>query len=511
VRSRVAPILTIVIGGALAAAFVAGAVVIVSSGSSSDAPVDDATEAARVEALRRDGRREEADRRARALLARVTDPAAASTVVRILARGGCDRLTTTLTMLDHRARGPRALEDKVFLGLVEDALAASDCRGGVESPGVPTTGVAGPIARERAAARTNARLEALASADPVPIVRRRRAAALAEAGDASRAIDELRELLATDDHPSTRLRLGELLVHNGRADEAARVVAPLDGDDARSIRIIALAQLGRGPELARELAAAPADERLPLARLAVLRSSDPEFLARGVDPVETAGAAELLTAIAERLEAVSGADEAAPAYRRAVQASPRDAGLRDALAQMLAETSDVEGAIAAWDEAAALAPATDAYRLAPIQLLAERKRVDDARARARAIAQAARESRDADRLAFASIAAGQAQDRAAAVALAKEAQAARPDDGRLAFALAERLEEAGRIDEAIDAWVRLLACGAHGQPWHRHEVVGRLAEHLGSRARRIRARLANPGCPAVEPDDLADSLRVFER
>jgi hypothetical protein len=59
-------------------------------------------------------------------------------------------------------------------------------------------------------------------------------------------------------------------------------------------------------------------------------------------------------------------------------------------------------------------------------------------------------------------------------------------------------------------YAELLACGAHGRAWHRHEVAGRLLQ-LGDRA-IVRAALAAPRpCTTVEPDDLAtyvDTLRA---
>ncbi|HUS64654.1 MAG TPA: hypothetical protein VMZ28_08945, partial [Kofleriaceae bacterium] len=122
----------------------------------------------------------------------------------------------------------------------------------------------------------------------------------------------------------------------------------------------------------------------------------------------------------------------------------------------------------------------------------------------------ARAAHDADRLAQASAAAAAAGDARAAVTLAREARAARPGDGSLAFLLGERLAGARDVTGAAAVWADLLACGAHGRAWHRHEVSGRLLKLAASgdaAVRAITAALRAPRtCATVEPDDLAPYL-----
>ncbi|MGK4302236.1 hypothetical protein, partial [Klebsiella pneumoniae] len=62
----------------------------------------------------------------------------------------------------------------------------------------------------------------------------------------------------------------------------------------------------------------------------------------------------------------------------------------------------------------------------------------------------------------------------------RDARALRTGDGRLAFLVAQRLAEAGETRAAAEAYAELLACGAHGKPWHRHEVAGKLLGLAGT-------------------------------
>jgi hypothetical protein len=75
-----------------------------------------------------------------------------------------------------------------------------------------------------------------------------------------------------------------------------------------------------------------------------------------------------------------------------------------------------------------------------------------------------------------------------------------PADGRRAFDLAHRQAEAGDTAAAARAYAELLICGAHGKPWHRHEVAAKLAA-LGPAAKFALA--AKPACEVVDANDLA--------
>ena len=79
--------------------------------------------------------------------------------------------------------------------------------------------------------------------------------------------------------------------------------------------------------------------------------------------------------------------------------------------------------------------------------------------------------------------------------------------------LGERLT-AARDPGAARVFAELLLCGAHGRPWHRHEVSARLAALAGEAASKllvVAALAAQPPCAPVEPADLAiyvDALRA---
>ncbi|HUS67074.1 MAG TPA: hypothetical protein VMZ28_21200 [Kofleriaceae bacterium] len=516
------------------------------------APSDDPTEAAEVVRLARAGQAAEADRRAAALLARAADPVAASTAIRQLAAGGCARLATALAALDARATvGARAFSAATFIGLVDDARDAAAC------PGEPSSGPARPasaaavgaataIARARARAdRPEAALEALAAAPPVAAVRVTRATLLGQLGRRPEAVSELRAALAAGDDPRVRGQLARLLIALGTPAEALAVLdgaavaradgGRADGTEARlggetladaelvAGRVAALAAAGRVDETLAAVRAAPVDQRPALAREVARAVADPDALVSTLS-AGSGDAGELLDALAERIEAERGRRAALPALKRAAAAAPNDARAQEALGEALADDGQLDAAVAAWDRAAALAPQAERPRLRPIVLYAQHGRRVDALARARRLAVAARRpvaggksdpdaragQGNADALAFASAAASAAGDRAAALALAEEAARARPADGRLAFQVARRLDEAGRSDDALTAYATLLVCGAHGKGWHRHEIASRLLE-LARRAGRARAaaeRLRAPlGCPRADPAELDPTLR----
>jgi tetratricopeptide (TPR) repeat protein len=237
---------------------------------------------------------------------------------------------------------------------------------------------------------------------------------------------------------------------------------------------MALASEGRFDEVARAVAEVPVDERPGTARMAVQRTAPDRYgalLAAAVDP-------ELATAVGDHIELpwtkAPNAQGALAARRRAVELGPDRAEHHDNLARALAADGQIDAAVAAWERAAAIAPAQPSYRLAPLRALVAADRLADARTRAGTIAETARKRDEVDALLLASSAAAIAGETDAAVTLAKEARALRPGDGRIAFAVADRLAEAGDREAAARAYAELLACGAHGRLWHRHEVAGKL-------------------------------------
>jgi hypothetical protein len=139
-----------------------------------------------------------------------------------------------------------------------------------------------------------------------------------------------------------------------------------------------------------------------------------------------------------------------------------------------------------------------------------------ARERARREIAWARGAGTAEALVTGSAAASAGGEPALAVALAREAEAARPGDGRLAFLIANRLAEAGEATAAARAYQELLVCGARGRPWHRHEVAGRMLQLAGDAAGAGRAAVQAsldraPACTPVEPDDLAGFIGGIRR
>ena len=271
-----------------------------------------------------------------------------------------------------------------------------------------------------------------------------------------------------------------------------------------------LAGGGNIAEAAGAVAAAPLDARPALAE-AVARAAPGERL----DELARAagGEAELLAAVADRIERERGSAAALPIRERAAQAAPDRAEVWDALGRARAAAKKIDDALAAWDRAAAAAPAQPIYRLAPIRALVAAGDPTRARARAGEVAREARASGDAEALVTASNAAAAAGDGEQAIALAREARAARPGDGRLAFLLGDRMAGAGDPGGAARAWAELLMCGAHGRPWHRHEVAGRLLRLAqAGHAQAVATALgAAPGCETVDPSDLVSYVAELEK
>ncbi len=345
---------------------------------------------------------------------------------------------------------------------------------------------------------------------PAPLnAARGRAAAhqLARARLLERPADALAVLDAASREPAIRLRRAELLDAQQQAGEALAAIeglADLD-DEMRAFRrslVVAVMATGKPAEIVKAIAEAPITERPALAHRAVAYAPIEKLTA-----LTPAAGVELATAIADRLEREQSPVVAVAARTRAAALAPDDAEIQDALARALAAAQRMPDALAAWDRAAALAPAQPSYRLAPVRALVLAGHVDQARERARKLAVSARQSRDPEALTTASNAASDV-DLALAIALAREASAAKPNDGRFAFNLAQKLADAGEVTAAATAYAELLVCGKHGRPWHRHEVAGKLLELATDRAsaRLVIAALDARRTCTVEPADLTSYI-----
>ena len=271
-----------------------------------------------------------------------------------------------------------------------------------------------------------------------------------------------------------------------------------------------LARSGKLAEAAAAVAGAPLDARPALAEAVVAAAPGErlEELAR-----VAGGEPDLIAAVADRIERARGAAAAVAVRERAAQAAPDRAEAWDALGRARAAGGSIDGALAAWDRAAAAAPAQPTYRIAPIRALVAAGDGERARARAEGLAREARATGDVEALVTASNGAAAAGDGGAAIALAREARARRPGDGRLAFLLADRLAGGGDPAGAARAFTELLVCGAHGRPWHRHEVAGRLLRlaEAGQAPAVAAALAAAPGCQPADPDDLASYLAELKK
>ncbi|MDQ3333655.1 MAG: hypothetical protein M4D80_00615 [Myxococcota bacterium] len=395
------------------------------------------------------------------------DPSTASTTIRALA-ANCDGVTRALDRLS-RAR----IRGRLLIGLVDDVLARA--REVCPDTSITGTGPASELARAR-----------LAEAQPADAVAQ----------------------LVTTSEPAIRWRRAELLERLGRTDAALAEVdaVPLDEQAAQMRRFFTVtiaARANRTSDLARIIASAPLPEQ---PRLAFRAAADTP-----VDALDALAAVPgLATAAADRLEQVHGAAAALAARQHAVTAAPELAEHWDALARAQIATGKIDDALASWDRASTIAPGQPAYRTTPIKALVIAGHTKLAHERAYALAAHARERKDVDVLVTASAGAAAASLPALALELAGEARALRPRDGQLAFLVAQRYAEAGHRADAADRYVELLVCGAHGRPWHRHEVSAKLVE-VGDPA-VILAAIARPRtCDAAEPADLARYLEAIRK
>jgi cytochrome c-type biogenesis protein CcmH/NrfG len=386
------------------------------------------------------------------------DLAAASNRIKTAATT-CAGFARSLDQLSHSTFHGRTL-----IGLVDDALAVAPtaCKLG--------DGVAHQLARAR---RVDARPdEALAS------------------------------LTATSE-PAIHIRRAELLDRLGRVDEALHELDATDEAATRRLYAVSVAARGiRFDEAARIIADAPLTERPSLAFRAAADAPLDKLDALALGP-------ELATTVADRLETERGPAAALASRERAVREAPDRAEAHDALARAQIAAGKIDDALASWDRAAAIAPAQSDYRITPIRALVIAGEPQRARARATALAAQARaRPNDIELLVAASAGAAAAGDAELSSALARAAHDARPGDGRLVFLLAEREGEAGRATSAAELYVELLVCGAHGRPWHRHEVSAKLValDHAAVLAALDKPRTCEP-VDAADPATYVDAIR----
>lgn len=394
------------------------------------------------------------------------DPARAAEIVRA-AVTSCEGVTQVLDRL-ARAR----VTGRLLAGLVDDALATARC----DDLGAAVQG------RAPAHQLARARLSDERPAD-----------ALAQ--------------LTTLAEPAVRYRRAELLDRLGRPAEALRELDAVVLDDQavalqRLLRASVAARTGKAEEAARVIAAAPLAEQPRLA-FRTVADAPPAML----DELALAGTLELAVAAADRLEELQGPAAVLAARERIAKLAPSIAEHWDALGRARIASGAIDPALAAWDRAIEIAPAQPAFRTTPIRALVLAGEPQRARERAGKLAAAARDDGGVELLVTASAGAAAAGDTALAVALARDARAKRTTDGRLAFLVAQRLAEAGEYRASASAYAELLVCGAHGRPWHRHEVAGKLLElsrkDEATRALVLDAIAEKRACAPVQPDDLA--------
>lgn len=384
------------------------------------------------------------------------DPLAASSRITALAAKNCAGLAEAIAQL-------APFHGRILIELVDDALAVAP-----KPCTLDGTSAAAQLARARLAEPRHADALALLTLAREPAICIRRAELLDQLGRPADALGELATLNDADDATQTMRRLLA-------ASIAARAADPAVG-----------ALVDAAPVTERRSLAFRAAADAPAAALASLVKTAP---------------AELATAIGDRIEKDAGPAAALAARQRAVAADADIAEHHDALARAQIASGEITAAMISWDRAASLAPAQAAYRITPIHALLIANQPALAKQRAVALAAVARADADDVELRLtASLAAATAGDHALAIALGTEALALRPTDGRLAFELAHRHAEAGDRAAAAQRYAELLICGAHGKPWHRHEVAAKLAA-LGDAAPAALA--AKPACEVVEPDDLA--------
>jgi cytochrome c-type biogenesis protein CcmH/NrfG len=402
------------------------------------------------------------------------DPAQAAAVVRA-AVDSCDGVTRILDRL-ARAR----VTGRLLSGLVDDALASARCDD------------LGAAVKGHAAAHQ-----------------------LARARLSDERVDDALAQLTTLAEPAIRYRRAELLDRAGRSHEALRELDAVVLDDEaialqRMLRTSVAARTGKSEEVSHVIAAAPLAERPRLAYRAVADASVEALAA-----LSLASTPELALAAADRLEELKGPAVVLAARERIATLDAGVAEHWDALGRARIASGAIDEALAAWDRAIEIAPAQPVFRTAPIRALVIAEQGERARGRAIELAKHARAGTDVELLVTASAGAAAAGDAKLAIELAREARARRATDGRLGFLVAQRLAEAGEHRAAASSYAELLVCGAHGRPWHRHEVAGKLLElaRKGEATRTVvlGALAEKRECAPVEPDDLATYVAGLQK
>lgn len=317
----------------------------------------------------------------------------------------------------------------------------------------------------------------------------------------------LAELKSVAD-PAVALRRAELLDGLGEPVDALAALSPALADPSAQVRqrilqVSIAARAGTVAEVERVIRTAPLPERITLAHRAAADApiSVRDSLARGDTP-------ELVAAIADVIEQQHGPAAARTARERLVVLEPDNADHWDALGRARIAAGMTSDALAAWDRAHEIAPAQPAFVLTPIDALLIANERGLATTRVASVAARARSRHDIPALETASAAAAKVGDSTLALALAREAHALRPTDGKLAFLVGQRLTDAGDRSGAANAYAELLVCGAHGRPWHRHEVAAKLVA-LGDPATVATALSAKRACSPVDAEDLERYLATL--
>jgi tetratricopeptide (TPR) repeat protein len=191
----------------------------------------------------------------------------------------------------------------------------------------------------------------------------------ADHGDLAKAESLWRQVI--DEVPSFRPAwrgLGDVLVRQGKSDEALRLVEQMEqskalASDARLLRVDALARLGKTTlardELNTAIQATPDDTALLECRCRLVFDrfppSEAEFAFRDLlarDP-QNAAAQHNLGSILYKLRRY---DESAGAYRESLRVRPNSASTYLHLGYALRESGNLDAATAAWEEALKLAP-----------------------------------------------------------------------------------------------------------------------------------------------------------
>lgn len=411
---------------------------------------------------------------------------------------GCSELVAGLSGLDARPTG-RQFDPRTFRGLVEELLQAahSTCSGqalraALKEPGIGTAQQLALSLVEEDASRS-LRVVAKDGGNAALVTRRSELLFQLERHEEARAA--LIASISIHDDDELRATAARLTLAAGQPEQALLLCSAEDVPELQAVRVGALASLARYEDVYLALQAAPLHVRSELAEQAARFARSP------LKMVESASAPPLLVlAVAQSMA------EAQPAKSlelriRAASLLPSDADVHVDLAESLEAQGRDKEAIVAWDRAAAIAPEAERATLAAIRLLAESGGAKQALKRAARLQAKATASQEADDWRLASLAHKYAGSSTSAAALAKLALNARPSDGRLASELASRQEEANQIQEAKTTLTSLLVCGAHGRPWHRHEIMARLTAL--AKVEEIKELTAKPTCKVVEPEDLA--------